>query len=191
MKKEKKALKENLNSILERLSIEICEGLSRVWGIIKTNKLEPHRVTNEGNLEAFSPTRIYMKLWDAMCKFVCENVDDPMIIRYLHEIYYCFDLVNFNQQQYKEGFESGKNIALDKIDIIACDLRKYLAILGIDKDSSKFCFLLEYLEPLEKNMSQILNTILPKIPEEDLKNNLIKTAQIIEELVELLKPSCE
>lgn len=86
---KKKDRDKRFKRILEALQEEIQEGIERTNFISKN----------------ISFSRIYIALWETVRLEVCQTLDNIDILRYLHQIYYRFDLINFNMERgrFQEG----------------------------------------------------------------------------------------
>jgi hypothetical protein len=102
---EKEDRKEYSKNLLQSLSKEISEGIKRTEWLIDAAK--------EGK---GSYSRIYIALWDSSRLKISEIVEDTEILRLLHQIYYRFDLINFNMEHDRLG--PGAAFARDYIDEI-------------------------------------------------------------------------
>jgi hypothetical protein len=98
---------------LESLIVEIQNGLERTRGLIDLRK--------QGKI---SFGRIYVALWDSVSQRLAGSLKDGEILNLLHQIYYRFDLINFNFERDRPGVsgafaesyadEIGKNLTLLK-----------------------------------------------------------------------------
>lgn len=88
----KKDQKESSKKLLQALSKEIDEGIKRSEWLIEAAK--------DGKL---SFSRIYIALWDSSRLRIAEIIEDTETLRLLHQIYYRFDLINFNMENNRFG----------------------------------------------------------------------------------------
>lgn len=105
---------EKNKNILKGLEKEIEEGIKRCEGLIKFL---------EGNKLSFS--RIYTAFWDSAKFELLQNLKDIEILLPLHQIYYRFDLVNFNMEQGRLG--AGAAFAKEYIDDIKENFNKFVS----------------------------------------------------------------
>jgi hypothetical protein len=78
--------------VLESLVVEIQNGLERTNGLIAMSK--------EGKI---SFGRIYVALWDSVSQRLAGSLKDGEVLNLLHQIYYRFDLINFNFEKNRPG----------------------------------------------------------------------------------------
>jgi hypothetical protein len=77
---------------LESLIVEIQNGLERTKGLIA--------LRNQGKI---SYGRIYVALWDSVSQRLAGSLKDGEVLKLLHQIYYRFDLINFNFEKKRPG----------------------------------------------------------------------------------------
>jgi hypothetical protein len=102
---ERKDKKEDMAKIFLVLEKEISEGIKRCDGL-----------TGFKNNNKISFSRIYVTLWDSVRFEICINFEDQKLLESLHQIYYRFDLINFNME--KDRFDVGAAFAEEYIDEI-------------------------------------------------------------------------
>ncbi len=78
--------------VLESLIVEIQNGLERTKGLIN--------LRNQGKI---SFGRIYVALWDSVNQRLAGSLKDGEVLNLLHQIYYRFDLINFNFDKDRPG----------------------------------------------------------------------------------------
>lgn len=102
--KSKKHRKQKGEQLIKSILNEIEQGIKRCDSLIK--------MKNEGRI---SFSRIYVSLWQSMqvdlSHYIYEFLKDPNILKYIHSIYYTFDLINFNME--REQFGVGAAFAND------------------------------------------------------------------------------
>jgi hypothetical protein len=186
--KEKEEKRQKLKSILELLMIEILEGFHRCWGWLAET--------------ATIYSRIYVQLWESVRVFIFENINNKQIIKCLHKVYYSFDLINFNQEQYgKVGFESGKGHAQNALGSISSNFKEYFKLICKEFDIKNFDIILEKLEELKGDMDKkhegseldnknwVKDWMLKKIPGEKyeyLRTGVDNSYKAIEDLIEFI-----
>ena len=77
---------------LESLIVEIQNGLERTKGLID--------MRNRGEI---SFGRIYVALWDSVSQRLAGSLKDGEVLNLLHQVYYRFDLINFNFEKNRPG----------------------------------------------------------------------------------------
>lgn len=85
---KKKDQKDYAKKVIQALCREIEEGIKRCRWLIDAAK---------ENKISFS--RIYIALWDSAKLRISESIEDLEVLRLLHQIYYRFDLINFNMER--------------------------------------------------------------------------------------------
>ena len=80
-------------------------------------------------------------------------VEKPEIIKCLHKIYYCFDLVNFNQEQYDEkiSFKKGQEHAENRMGEIAVNFKDFYLAICKEHDFVSNDIILEQLKKLKED----------------------------------------
>ncbi len=91
--------------ILKGLEKEIEEGIKRCEGLIGFSENEK-----------ISFSRIYIAFWKSIKTELSQNLKDAEILNLLYQIYYRFDLVNFNMEMNRPG--AGAAFAKQYIDEI-------------------------------------------------------------------------
>ncbi len=123
---DRRARRERGEQLLNAIVEEVELGISRCQTLIKN--------LNEKKL---SFSRIYTALWNStiveLSQYIFEYIKDPEILKFIHRIYYSFDLVNFNME--REKFDVGAAFARDHIVGIQNNLSNLQAKLG-KKDTS-------------------------------------------------------
>jgi hypothetical protein len=131
---ERNKRREYAKGFLSAILVEVEEGVSRCEWLVKKRK-------DHG--ESYS--RIYVALWESSRNELVEYIEDlnaREVLRLLHKIYYCFDLINFNMQ--REKFGVGGAFAEDKLSEITSSLSKLktkLSELGIPGSDVSGAFL--------------------------------------------------
>ena len=115
--KEEKSNKEYLKKLLNSCLLEIFEGIERCDWLIKCH---------EDNVGSFS--RIYTKFWDSSIIVITSKIRDDQILKYLHKIYYRFDLINFNMEGNRFG--SGGAFAKQYTKEIKSNYKKLKKLVG-------------------------------------------------------------
>src|SRR5512145_247424 len=77
---------------IESLIVEIQNGLERTKGLIE--------MRTRGEV---SFGRIYVALWDSVSQRLAGSLKDGEVLKLLHQIYYRFDLINFNFEKDRPG----------------------------------------------------------------------------------------
>lgn len=95
---DKRSNDKRIKTILKTIQKEIEEGIIRCELLVELI-----------NKEAISFSRIYNVLWDAARLEICRNIRDLDLLQSLHQIYYRFDLINFNME--REEFAKGAAFA--------------------------------------------------------------------------------
>lgn len=101
---DKKERRNTTKKLLQVLCKEIEEGIKRCKHLIELRKKGEAKI---------SFSRIFVDLWDASKLKIAENIDNLEILGCVHQIYYYFDLINFNME--KDRFGVGAAFANDKI----------------------------------------------------------------------------
>lgn len=99
---KKKDEKKYAQKLLQALCTEIEEGIKRC-----------NHIVNIRQQKKISFSRIYVALWDSAKIRISEVVEDLEVLRLLHQIYYRFDLINFNME--REEFSVGSAFAKEYI----------------------------------------------------------------------------
>ncbi len=89
---KKKDEKKYAQKLLQALCKEIEEGIKRCNYIVTIRKQKKK-----------SLSRIYVALWDSAKIRISEVIEDLEVLRLLHQIYYRFDLINFNMERGEFG----------------------------------------------------------------------------------------
>lgn len=109
---KKKDQEEKNKNILNGLEKEIEGGIKRCDGLIKFLK---------NNKISFS--RIYIEFWKSTKSELSQNLKDIEILNLLYQIYYRFDLINFNMEMNRPG--AGAAFAKEYIDEIKENFEKF------------------------------------------------------------------
>lgn len=109
---EKKDKRDYTKKVLQALCKEIEEGINRCEGLIKFAD------ENKGSL-----SRIYTGLWDSSRSRISESIGDLEVLILLHQIYYRFDLINFNMNN--ERFLPGAAFARQYFTEIETNYRSF------------------------------------------------------------------
>ena len=106
--KERRGLK-----LMEACSVEISEGIKRCKYYIKCNK-------SAKRVKSYS--RIYTAFWDSSKNQIADTIKDIELFGNLHQIYYHFDLINFNMEKDRLGV--GQTFAEENIKEIKKNHKK-------------------------------------------------------------------
>ena len=104
--------------VLESLVVEIQNGLERTKGLIEMR-----------NQEKISFGRIYVALWDSVSQRLAGSIEDGDVLNLLHQIYYRFDLINFNFDKNRPGASGA--FAETYADEIESNLKDFKNRIGI------------------------------------------------------------
>lgn len=104
--------KERNRNILKGLEEEIAEGIKRCEGLIKF--LQNSKI---------SFSRIYIEFWESTKSELSQNLKNIEVLNLLYEIYYRFDLVNFNMEMNRPG--AGAAFAKEYIGEIKRNFEKF------------------------------------------------------------------
>jgi hypothetical protein len=119
---EKRDQRERINQLLSSIVKEIEEGINRCQILIKLlNRKKPK----------ISFSRIYTQFWDSTVADLGRYVEDLEVLKLLHQIYYRFDLINFNME--KNRFGTGARFAKDYFEEIQSNLARVKARMSTSK----------------------------------------------------------